>query len=62
MKAYRKPEITLPEPFEPVLVFAEGSDIAFVAYYDEEQWFEAHTSEPLDNVHLWMPIPVLPYE
>lgn len=62
MKAYRNPEITLPEPFEPVLVFAEGDDVAMVAYYDDEQWFEAHTGEQLNNVHLWMPIPIRPFE
>jgi hypothetical protein len=28
MKAYRKPELTLPEPFEPVLVHNDESGIA----------------------------------
>lgn len=62
MKAYRNPSITIPEPFEPVLVFCNHSEIAFVAYYDEGFWFEAHTSEPLDLVSWWMPIPLKPYQ
>jgi hypothetical protein len=43
MKAYRKPELTLPEPFEPVLVYNDESGIAYIAYYDDGYWFEAHT-------------------
>ena len=62
MKAYRKPEITLPEPFEPVLVFPEGEDIAYVAYHDDGYWFESHTGEMLYDIKYWMPIPLLPYQ
>ena len=45
MKAYRKPELTLPEPFEPVLVHNDESGIAYIAYYDDGYWFEAHTQD-----------------
>jgi hypothetical protein len=62
MKAYRKPELTLPEPFEPVLVHADESGIAYIAYYDDGYWFEAHTSQQIDGVQYWAPIPILPYE
>lgn len=62
MKAYRKPEIILPEPFEPVLVFADGEDIAYVAYHDDGYWFESHTGEMLYEIKYWMPIPLLPYQ
>ena len=62
MKAYRNPEVTLPEPFEPVLIFAEGDDVAMVASYDDEAWFESHTGKQLNNVYLWMRIPIRPFE
>jgi hypothetical protein len=54
--------LTLPEPFEPVLVHNDESGIAYIAYYDDGYWFEAHTSQQIDGVRYWMPIPVLPYQ
>jgi hypothetical protein len=62
MKAYRSTLDTLPEDFTPVLVFEASSDVAYVGYYHDGDWFEAHTSEPLEQVTLWMPIPLLPYQ
>jgi hypothetical protein len=62
MKAYRNTLNQLPEDFVPVLAFEVGNDVAYVAYYDDGLWFEAHTSEPLKEVTYWMPIPLLPYQ
>jgi hypothetical protein len=62
MKAYRKSEKILPEEFEPVLGFFEGDDIGNICYYHDGKWFEAHTSEELQYITLWMPIPIKPNE
>lgn len=62
MKAYRNTLNQLPDDFTPVLAFEVGNDIAYVAYYDDGLWFEAHTGEQLNEVIYWMPIPLLPYQ
>jgi len=62
MKAYRNTLNQLPDDFTPVLAFVKDEDVAFVAYYDGDWWFEAHTNERLEDVTYWMPIPLLPYQ
>ena len=62
MKAYRNVIDTLPNEFEHVLVFADGEDIAYIAYHDDGYWFESHTGEMLYDIKYWMPIPLLPYQ
>jgi hypothetical protein len=60
MKMWRKSEIQQPNPFEYVLVKLENEEVAYIAYWDEDHYFEAHTNEVLHNVTIWMYIPVFP--
>jgi hypothetical protein len=42
------------------LVKLENEEVAYIAYWDEDHYFEAHTNEVLHNVSIWMYIPVFP--
>lgn len=61
MKAYR--HISKQLPSEGVEVLAvDIYDNRYIAYYDGDDWFEAHTEEHIPNVEWWMYIPITPNE
>ena len=61
MKAYRHPSKQLPSEGMVVLV-VDIYDNKFIAYYDGEDWFDAHTEEHIQHVEWWMYIPITPNE
>ena len=60
MKMWRKSEIQTPNPFEYILARVGNDEIPYVAYWDEDHYFEAHTRHMLHNINLWMYIPLFP--
>jgi hypothetical protein len=61
MKAYRHPSKQLPTDGLHVLI-VDIYDNKFIAYYDGEDWFDAHTEEHIQHVEWWMYIPITPHE
>jgi hypothetical protein len=61
MKAYRHPSKQLPTEFREVLA-VDVHDNKYIAYYDGEDWFDAHTEENIQYVEWWMYIPITPHE
>ena len=62
MKVWRNAHAQQPNEFETCLAKQVGEEYAFVAYWDGDRWFECHSGEPLENIELWMYVPLYPNE
>lgn len=62
MKVWRDAQAQQPNEFETCLAKQVGEEYAFVAYWDGDRWFECHSGEKLENVEIWMYVPIYPNE